>query len=121
MGRRVPSIAALAALAVALVALAAPAAAGAQAVAPYGTNDAGGFRNVLPPGSPARQRAPARGHPRDRQRSPHFTDQQPLYDGLLVRLADADATTTIATLLQGRHLRRARRRRRVDRVAAARA
>jgi len=87
---RVPAIvaAALAALlvpptvAAALAALLAPATAGA--VDPYGANDAGGFRNVLPPG--------ANGHDNaldlatflaSGQRPAHWDDQQPLYDGLI--------------------------------------
>jgi acyl-homoserine lactone acylase PvdQ len=77
MGAR--GIFAVAALATALAA--APAGA---AVQPYGTNDAGGFRNVLPPGAHGTDNAiqlaqfQATG-----QRPPHFDDQQPLYDGLL--------------------------------------
>jgi acyl-homoserine lactone acylase PvdQ len=66
---------------IAALALAAPALADVQ---PYGTNDAGGFRNVLPPGEAGTDNplqlaafqaggtAPA-----------HFFDQQPLYNGLL--------------------------------------
>jgi Penicillin amidase len=70
---------ALAALAIALAA--APARA---AVQPYGAVDAGGFRNVLPPGANGTDNViqlaqfQATG-----QRPPHFDDQQPLYDGLL--------------------------------------
>src|SRR6476660_4648387 len=60
-----------------------PAATG-PAPSPYGTDDAGGFRNVLPPGSKgvdnaadlARFQASA-------QRPEHFDDQQPLHDGLI--------------------------------------
>jgi acyl-homoserine lactone acylase PvdQ len=54
------------------------------AVAPYGTNDAGGFRNVLPAGEAGTDNAlqfaqfTAGG-----ARPPHWTDQEPLYDGLL--------------------------------------
>ena len=51
---------------------------------PYGTNDAGGFRNVLPPGENGRDTAlefaqfQANGtYP------PHFNDQLGLYTGLL--------------------------------------
>ena len=53
--------------------------------APYGTNDAGGFRNVLPPGRErARQRSAALRLPRPRQLlPPHFADQQPLYENLV--------------------------------------
>jgi acyl-homoserine lactone acylase PvdQ len=65
----------------AVLALAAPAFADVQ---PYGTNDAGGFRNVLPPGAAGTDNAlqlalfQAAGTV-----PPHFTDQQGLYDGLL--------------------------------------
>src|SRR3954447_13511205 len=61
--------------------LAAPASA---AVQPYGTNDAGGFRNVLPPGEQGVDNAvdlaqfSAFG-----KRPKHWSDQQPLYEGLL--------------------------------------
>jgi acyl-homoserine lactone acylase PvdQ len=76
----------LAVLAVVLL----PAAAGA--VDPYGTNDAGGFRNVLPPGSNGHDNALdlatflATG-----ARPAHWDDQQPLYDGL-IKAAPGDAT-----------------------------
>jgi acyl-homoserine lactone acylase PvdQ len=67
--------------AIAAVLLAAPAGA---AVQPYGTNDAGGFRNVLPPGTagvdnPAQFAAfqPTGARPA------HWTDQLPLYTDLL--------------------------------------
>src|SRR4051812_38775138 len=56
----------------------------AAAVAPFGANDAGGFRNVLPPGEHGTDNAvdlalfEANGaFPR------HFADQQPLYENLL--------------------------------------
>jgi hypothetical protein len=51
---------------------------------PYGTNDAGGFRNVLPPGEAGADNAlqlaafQAAG-----TLPPHWADQQPLYDGLI--------------------------------------
>jgi len=76
---KTPLISLLAALACA----AGPATALAD-VQPYGTNDAGGFRNVLPPGEAGTDNAlqlalfQAAGTV-----PPHFTDQQPLYDGLL--------------------------------------
>ena len=63
-------------------ALLAPAAGAAPQ--PYGTNDAGGFRNVLPPGSNGLATLPqvfafrANG-----TLPPHFADQQPLYENLL--------------------------------------
>jgi acyl-homoserine lactone acylase PvdQ len=69
-------------LAAALAALLVPATAGA--VDRYGANDAGGFRNVLPPG--------ANGHDNalelatflaSGKRPAHWDDQQPLYDGLI--------------------------------------
>jgi Penicillin amidase len=75
-------LAAVAAAALAL-ALAVPAAAPA-AVQPYGTNDAGGFRNVLPPGEAGTDNAiqlatfQANG-----TRPAHWDDQQPLYQNLL--------------------------------------
>jgi acyl-homoserine lactone acylase PvdQ len=61
----------------------APAAFAAQPE-PYGTNDAGGFRNVLPAGQAGVANAfqlaqfQATG-----TRPPHWADQEPLYDGLL--------------------------------------
>src|SRR5882724_10749501 len=69
-------------LVAALAALLLPATAGA--VDPYGANDAGGFRNVLPPGANGRDNALdlatflATG-----TRPAHWDDQQPLYDGLI--------------------------------------
>ncbi|MBS1879891.1 MAG: penicillin acylase family protein [Actinobacteria bacterium] len=66
------------------MALAASASA-AAVVQPYGTNDAGGFRNVLPPGENGlvntSQLLQARGQ--EHILPPHFADQQPLYEGLL--------------------------------------
>ena len=66
----------------ALVSLPAPGAAATPQ--PYGTNDAGGFRNVLPPGENGTAsfaqilafRGPG-------LLPPHFADQQPLYENLL--------------------------------------
>jgi len=78
MGGRV--VAALAA-AIALAGSAAPARA---AVLPYGTDDAGGFRNVLPPGEQGTDNAfqlaqfEANG-----ARPPHWNDQQKLYENLV--------------------------------------
>jgi len=70
-------------VALALAALLAPAA-GAAVPAPYGTNDAGGFRNVLPPGENGLANLPQlfafRG---TGTLPPHFADQQPLYENLL--------------------------------------
>lgn len=52
--------------------------------APYGSNDAGGFRNVLPPGENGldtfQQLLEYRAHG---TLPPHFADQQPLYENLL--------------------------------------
>jgi acyl-homoserine lactone acylase PvdQ len=78
---RVATSLALAVLAIAtLLAPAAPAA----TPAPYGSNDAGGFRNVLPPGenglSSLSQLLAFRG---TGALPPHFADQQPLYENLL--------------------------------------
>jgi acyl-homoserine lactone acylase PvdQ len=71
-------------LAVAAVfALAAPAA-HAAAPAPYGTNDAGGFRNVLPPGSAGVANVFQLAAWEASGALPnHWADQEPLYDGLL--------------------------------------
>jgi acyl-homoserine lactone acylase PvdQ len=73
-------------LVLALCALASLLASGAAAATPqpYGTNDAGGFRNVLPPGENGTAsfaqilafRGPG-------LLPPHFADQQPLYENLL--------------------------------------
>jgi len=58
--------------------------AGAATPQPYGTNDAGGFRNVLPPGENGLDTLPqlatfqATGNYPD-----HWVDQQPLYNNLL--------------------------------------
>jgi acyl-homoserine lactone acylase PvdQ len=58
--------------------------AAAAAIPPYGANDAGGFRNVLPPGEAGTDNAvqlaqfnATGAYP------PHWTDQQPLYDNLI--------------------------------------
>jgi acyl-homoserine lactone acylase PvdQ len=58
---------------------------GGATVAPYGANDAGGFRNVLPPGEAGTDSAAqlAAFQAPGGQPPPHWTDQQPLYDGLL--------------------------------------
>jgi acyl-homoserine lactone acylase PvdQ len=74
----------LGALCALLVAMAMPATAAAAGPEPYGTNDAGGFRNVLPPGEAGVDNAlqlaafQAAG-----ALPPHWADQQPLYDGLI--------------------------------------
>ncbi|MEA2470171.1 MAG: hypothetical protein QOE38_1170, partial [Thermoleophilaceae bacterium] len=52
--------------------------------APYGTNDAGGFRNVLPPGENGLDTATDFAHfNADGTYPPHFDDQFPLYTNLL--------------------------------------
>ncbi len=63
--------------------LALPALASAQAQ-PYGTNDAGGFRNVLPPGEPGLvNAADLLANQATGALPPHWNDQQALYDGLI--------------------------------------
>src|SRR5215212_8669186 len=63
------------------VALAAPAHA---AVEPYGTNDAGGFRNVLPPGTAGVDNAvQLAAFEASGTRPAHWDDQLPLYNDLL--------------------------------------
>ena len=70
---------------VALTTTAFAAAASAAVVQPYGTNDAGGFRNVLPPGENGldnlQQVLKFRGF--EHILPPHFADQQPLYENLV--------------------------------------
>jgi acyl-homoserine lactone acylase PvdQ len=70
-------------LALFLAALLAPAAVAAPA--PYGANDAGGFRNVLPPGENGLDTVQQLFAFRGMQHllPPHFADQQPLYENLL--------------------------------------
>jgi acyl-homoserine lactone acylase PvdQ len=79
--------------AVAVVLMAVPGAASA-AVQPYGTNDAGGFRNVLPPGENGLSTFSQVLAFRTSGLLPnHFADQQPLYENLLYgapSLTDAD-------------------------------
>src|SRR4051794_25279167 len=71
---------ALVATAVALT-FAAPAHAVVQ---PYGTNDAGGFRNVLPPGEAGTDNtAQLAAYQAFKSRPSHWMDQQPLYQNLL--------------------------------------
>ena len=54
------------------------------AIAPYGTNDAGGFRNVLPPGEAGTDNATQLAQfETTGAYPPHWTDQQPLYDNLI--------------------------------------
>ncbi|MFL5899850.1 MAG: penicillin acylase family protein [Solirubrobacterales bacterium] len=72
------------ALGASLILIALSAAAVAAAPQPYGTNDAGGFRNVLPPGENGldnlAQLFAFRG---TGALPPHFADQQPLYENLV--------------------------------------
>jgi hypothetical protein len=69
----------LAALAALLLAVPAHA-----AVTPYGTDDAGGFRNVLPPGQKGvANAADLAAFTATGEYPEHWVDQQPLYDGLL--------------------------------------
>ncbi|TML98513.1 MAG: penicillin acylase family protein [Actinobacteria bacterium] len=72
-------------VAVLVFALAGVAAAPAPAaVAPYGTDDAGGFRNILPPGEAGTDNAIQLAAFRaNNQRPAHWMDQQPLYENLL--------------------------------------
>src|SRR4051812_20776671 len=65
-------------------ALTVPATALGADAAPYGTNDAGGFRNVLPAGQAGTDNALQLGQFEANQTRPdHWTDQEPLYDGLV--------------------------------------
>src|SRR4051794_591760 len=80
---RVPVVAAALTAALALP-LAAPAAPAAAAVQPYSTNDAGGFRNVLPPGEAGTDNvAQLAAYQAFKSRPDHWMDQQPLYQNLL--------------------------------------
>jgi acyl-homoserine lactone acylase PvdQ len=68
----------------ALGAAAFAASAAANAVQPYGANDAGGFRNVLPPGENGLDNLPQVLEFKSSKSIPkHFDDQQPLYENLL--------------------------------------
>jgi hypothetical protein len=65
-----------------LVAFATPGALAASQ--PYGTNDAGGFRNVLPPGENGLDTLSQIFSFRSNGAiPPHFSDQQPLYENLV--------------------------------------
>jgi acyl-homoserine lactone acylase PvdQ len=77
----------------ALVALALTAASASAQVQPYGTNDAGGFLNVLPPGEAGVDNAVEFAAYEAAHVIPaNFSDQQPLYENLLY----ADPTLTDA-------------------------
>src|SRR3954464_2108288 len=68
---------------IAAVVLALAPAAGA-AIPPYGTHDAGGFRNVLPPGEAGTDNvAQLAQFETTGTYPPHWNDQQPLYDNLI--------------------------------------
>jgi acyl-homoserine lactone acylase PvdQ len=72
---------------IALAVLALPATAAAQAD-PFGTDDAGGFRNVLPPGEAGVDNVAQLGAFLTAGSLPaHWDDQQPLYDGLVAASA----------------------------------
>ena len=89
------AIAAIAALSLAftLAVVATAAAAPVNGPAPYGVNDAGGFRNVLPPGEAGVDNLLQLGLYRALGAVPaHFDDQQPLYTNLMY----ADPTLTDA-------------------------
>ena len=81
-------------VAVLFLALACAPASAAGDVQPYGTNDAGGFRNVLPPGQAGTDNAvQLAAFQASGTRPAHWDDQQPLYEGLLYAsptLTDAD-------------------------------
>jgi acyl-homoserine lactone acylase PvdQ len=67
-----------------LVAAVFAAGAAANAVQPYGWNDAGGFRNVLPPGENGLDNLPqVLAFKASKTIPPHYDDQQPLYENLL--------------------------------------
>jgi acyl-homoserine lactone acylase PvdQ len=58
--------------------------ASANAVQPYGWNDAGGFRDVLPPGENGLDTLPqVLAFKASKTIPPHYDDQQPLYENLL--------------------------------------
>src|ERR1700712_4930545 len=82
--RSVRAFVALCVAALSMVAFAASAS--AVVPTPYGYNDAGGFRNVLPPGENGLDNLTqlfAARSPINRTLPPHFDDQQPLYENLL--------------------------------------
>ena len=71
----------------ATIALAAATAPARAAVEPYGFDDAGGFRNVLPPGEQGTDNALqlAQFEANSSSRPPHWDDQQKLYENLVKR------------------------------------
>lgn len=80
----------------AAVAVVAPASANAADPAPYGLNDSGGFRNVLPQGEAGTDNVfQLAQFEATKARPDHWTDQEPLYDGLVyaspsITAADVD-------------------------------
>jgi len=91
----VPRAAACAVLACATLACAAPAAHAANPVQPYGKNDAGGFHDVLPPGTRGLDNsAQLLQFQITGQRPQHWLDQLPLYRDLVY----ADPTLTHAQI-----------------------
>jgi len=61
-----------------------PTAQAADAIPPYGSHDAGGFRNVLPPGQAGTDNAAQLAQfEADGTYPPNWVDQQPLYDSLI--------------------------------------
>jgi hypothetical protein len=74
----------IAAIVAALISLCAAAARAETPVQPYGTNDAGGFRNVLPAGENGLDNAAQLAEFQlNGTYPPHFKDQLPLYAGLI--------------------------------------
>src|ERR671923_533202 len=79
---RVRFVVSLIAVAAAVATVAAPS--GAVVPQPYGTNDAGGFRNVLPPGENGLDTAgDIAAFQSSGEYPPHWIDQQILYNDLI--------------------------------------
>ncbi|CAN5420800.1 penicillin acylase family protein [soil metagenome] len=71
--------------------LAGPALAAGPAPEPYGTHDAGGFRNILPPGANGTDNAAQLGaFTLTGQLPPHWDDQKGMYEGLVKSSARSD-------------------------------
>ena len=78
-------------------------------VQPYGTNDYGGFRNILPPGTNGFDDATQLAQFEAAQARPaHSSDQLQMYSSL-TQAAGSITPATRPGLLQGRHLRGADR------------
>ena len=86
-------------------------------VQPYGTTDAGGFLNALPPGENPWSTRRSLLSTRRPKRCLRISMISSICTPTSVRVAEADSGGG-SELLQGRHLRRAARRRRVDREPA---